>query len=49
MLITNGIVITWEDENRVLEGYAVRVEGSKITHVDKQSLLLEKFPHDEIL
>jgi putative selenium metabolism protein SsnA len=49
MLITNGIVITWEDENRVLEGYAVRVEGNKITHVDKQATLLEKYPYDECL
>ena len=39
MLITNGIIITWEDENRVLDGYAVRVEGSNITHVDKQTVL----------
>ena len=49
MLITNGIIITWEDENRVLDGYAVRVEGSKITHVDRQSILLEQFPDEEKL
>jgi putative selenium metabolism protein SsnA len=49
MLITNGIVITWEDENRVLEGYAVRVDGNTITHVETQTSLLEKFPHEEKL
>jgi putative selenium metabolism protein SsnA len=49
MLITNGKIITWEDENRVLEGYAVRVDGRKITHVDNQAKLIEKFPQDEIV
>lgn len=49
MLITNGIVITWEDENRVLEGHAVRVEGNTITHVESQTSLLEKFPYEEKL
>ena len=47
MLITNGIVITWEDENRILEGYAVRVEGNVITHVEKQATLVDSFPDEE--
>lgn len=48
MLITNGILVTWEEENRVLEGWALRVEGGKITHVELQKTLLERFPAEEI-
>jgi putative selenium metabolism protein SsnA len=47
MLITNGILITWEDENRILEGWALRIEGGKITHVEPQEILLLQFPEEE--
>ena len=30
MLITNGKLITWEKENRILDGYALRIKNGKI-------------------
>lgn len=49
MLITNGNLVTWDDENRILNGWALRVEGGKITHVEPQKKLLELFPNEETL
>ncbi len=49
MLITNGILVTWNDENRILDGWALRVDGGKITHVEPQNKLKELFPNEEIL
>ncbi len=49
MLIINGVLVTWEDENRVLENWAIRIDGGKITHVSPQNLLLSQFPDDEKL
>jgi len=49
MLIINGILITWEDDNRVLEGWALRVEGGRITHVEPQQILTTRFPDEEKL
>jgi putative selenium metabolism protein SsnA len=49
MLITNGILVTWEEENRILEGWALRVEGGKITHVEPQQKLLDLFSGEEKL
>ncbi len=49
MLITNGILVTWEEDNRILEGWALRVEGGKITHIDLQKKLIELFPGEETL
>lgn len=49
MLITNGTLVTWDNENRILEGWALRVDGGKITHMEPQKELLKKFPNDEIL
>jgi len=49
MIIINGKIITWEQPNRILEGHAIRVEGSKINEISKQADLLEKYPSDEVL
>jgi len=49
MLITNGILVTWKDDNRVLEGWALRVDGGKITHIAEQAELLKQFPDEEKL
>jgi putative selenium metabolism protein SsnA len=49
MLITNGILVTWDDDNRVLEGWALRVDGGKITHIAEQAELLKQFPDEEKL
>jgi putative selenium metabolism protein SsnA len=49
MLITNGILVTWDDEYRIIEGNALRVDGGKITHIGDQQDLLKNFPTEEIL
>jgi len=49
MLIINGKLITWEKDNRILEGYALRVENDKIVEIDVQQKLLERFPDEEQL
>ncbi len=47
MLIINGKLITWEAENRVLEGQALRIVDGKITEIGEQKSLIEKYPEDE--
>jgi putative selenium metabolism protein SsnA len=49
MLITNGKLITWEDENRILEGYALYIEGDKINDIGPAAELVAKYPHVERL
>jgi putative selenium metabolism protein SsnA len=49
MLIINGILVTWEEPNRILEGQAVRVEQGLIAEIGPQAELLERYPHEEQL
>lgn len=49
MLITNGTLVTWEDENQVLDGWALRIDGGKITHIGTQQDLVRQFPEEEKL
>lgn len=49
MILTNGVLVTWEDENRILEGWALRIAGGKITHVEPQKTLIQMFPDEERL
>jgi putative selenium metabolism protein SsnA len=49
MLITNGKIITWEIPNRILDGYAVYVQGDKIVEIAPQAELLYRYPQAEIL
>lgn len=49
MIIINGKIITWEQPNRILEGQALQIEGSKIVEIGLQSALLEKYPQEERL
>jgi putative selenium metabolism protein SsnA len=49
MLITNGKLITWEDENRILEGNALLIEGEKITEIGPEADLKAKYPQIERL
>jgi putative selenium metabolism protein SsnA len=49
MLITNGILVTWEDVNQILEGRAIRIDEGKITHIGVQKELINQFPDEEIL
>ena len=45
MLITNGKLITWEKENRILEGHAIYVQGDKIKEIAPQGVLKAKYPN----
>jgi putative selenium metabolism protein SsnA len=47
MLIINGTLITWEETNRVLEGYAVYIEGDKIVEIGPQADLIARRPQVE--
>lgn len=49
MLITNAQIITWDIKNRILQDHAIRVSDSKISDIELQNKLLEKYPDDEVL
>jgi putative selenium metabolism protein SsnA len=49
MIITNGKLITWEIENQILEGQAVRIKDGLITEIGEQKELLAKYPAEERL
>jgi putative selenium metabolism protein SsnA len=44
MLITNGNLITYDEPNEILTGYAVLIDGDTITEVGPQVDLLARFP-----
>lgn len=49
MLITNGTIITWQEENQILKGQAVYIQDGRIEAVGPQLDLLERYPQAEIL
>lgn len=49
MLISNCTIITWETPNRILNGYAVRIQNDLITDILPENELKGKFPEEEIL
>ena len=49
MLITNAKLITWEQENRVLEGQGLYLEGAKIVEIGPQKDLRLKYPEAEVV
>jgi putative selenium metabolism protein SsnA len=49
MLITNGKLITWEKENRVIEDHALYLEGGKIKEIGLENELRQKYPDAEII
>ena len=49
MLITNGRIITYGDNNQVLEDHAVRISGNQITELGPQVELLERYAEDKQL
>lgn len=49
MLIHNAHLVTWEDENRILDNHAVRIEGNRIAELGPSKVLLEKYPQEEKL
>jgi putative selenium metabolism protein SsnA len=49
MLIVNGKLVTWEKENRILEGQAVYIDDQTITEIGPEALLKEKYPLEEVV
>jgi putative selenium metabolism protein SsnA len=49
MLITNAVIVTWEEENRILADHALYIEGGKIVEFGPQSELLTRYPQAERL
>jgi putative selenium metabolism protein SsnA len=44
MLITNANIITWETPNRILENYAIYIEGKSIKEIGTTKSLTAKYP-----
>lgn len=49
MLITNAVIITWDQKNQILHDHAIRIVDSKISEIDFQSNLINRYPDDDIL
>jgi putative selenium metabolism protein SsnA len=47
MLLTNGKLITWEEENRILEDRAIYIKDNLIAEIDTQKKLEKKYPDAE--
>ena len=42
MIISNARIITWEQQNRILDGYAVKIKSSIIEEIGKKEEILSK-------
>jgi putative selenium metabolism protein SsnA len=49
MLITNAKLITWEEQNQVLENYAVFIDAGHIVEVGPEQELVDQYPQAERL
>ena len=49
MLITNGILITWGEDNQILEDQALYIEDGLISAIGPQEAMEACFPDDERL
>lgn len=49
LLITNGRLVTWEEENRILEDGAIVVENGRITAVGATPTLTKQYPQAQTL
>jgi putative selenium metabolism protein SsnA len=47
MLITHAKLITWEEQNQILEGQAVLIQGDKITRIGPEADLINLYPQEE--
>ncbi|PKO18406.1 MAG: hydrolase [Chloroflexi bacterium HGW-Chloroflexi-10] len=46
MIITNGKIVTWSDNNKILTGQALLIQGNKISKIGNQEQILNLY-HDE--
>ncbi len=49
MLITNGILVTWEKPNRILTGNALLIRDGRVEEIAPESYLRERYPEEERL
>ena len=49
MIITNGIIVTWEKPNRILQNHAIVVQDDRIVEIGLSDQLLKKYPGEDIL
>ena len=49
MLITNGKLITWDDPNEILVGYALLLKDDRIEEISPQEELISRYPEAEVL
>lgn len=49
MLIVNGKLITWQEQNQILEGQVILIEGDKIREIGPRADLLSRYPQEERL
>lgn len=49
MLILNGTIITWGEENQILSGYGLCLKEDKILEIGPQAELIKKYPDEERL
>jgi putative selenium metabolism protein SsnA len=49
MLITNAVIVTWEEENRIIADHALYIEKGKIVEIGPQTELLTRHPQAERL
>ncbi len=49
MIITNAKLVTWERENRILEGQALRISDGKIAEIAPVETLRAIYPQEEVV
>ena len=49
MIITNGIIVTWEKPNRILQDHAILVKNGKIANIDLKEKILHNNDNEEII
>lgn len=49
MIINNGVLITWEEPNQILENQALFINGGRIEEIGPQTDLLSRYPDIERL
>ena len=49
MIIHNCTIITWGNPNKVIHDYALRIVDDRITEIEKEADLLQKYPNEEKL
>jgi putative selenium metabolism protein SsnA len=49
MIVTNGIIVTWEEPNRILNDHAILIEDGIISAIEPQQELLDTNPEQDYL